>query len=1362
MLIKVHASQYGTIVLKLAVLDIDDDEDATIRITQYSRRPDDHKQLPRPPRPPRADRTDSTPPVPTSLPTWIHKNEIHSSNGIALQQSDSLDPFVPGNAKQSKNSSIGPQASSNISIDRSIIPLKADSSRPMSSVPDPDDGLEIGTPSVTMSATTSSSSAYHLDTPFESQQQCYVLPMPELAPLPSYDMTVSEPWKDVQLQKSTEIKGASSFTELQAKTLLQARGDDGPSHARASVYTAQTSVSDWAREREMEMRSSRSGVFDLELELHDHSSSSSSQGHGSRSSLRLSRINSVVMPPSSAFTAANPPDSVLQSGRSSTFSSSSESIIAISEPPSPAVVIPTSNAIQASATNSRRNAANNPPSSTSRSATSVTGFGLGITSDNTIHTSAAAAAAAPSRSGSFSRRTPTDQHSPSLPLEGTANSRWSVDRNYTRRSTVSSVRVPSRKHSQASLIGSVTNSSKPDLLGTPSTSSISGLQSPRNAHDRGSTTASSDNPDQSSLPFTQLHHGRDADSSEQALASSLEPAAVYAQLDILSSRTRSTPSSEADHESEPQDLATSAQMKQSRSTSVWRLSEWSDISLPELQPHETRPISQAVALAESGKGHIFDIGLRQPLEHLAFPVNTTHLLLAGTQQPLALVRSLATGLPSMGDKLVVLDISRCSLDHIPETIFLCSNLEELNISHNTVSSGTLPAFISSLLSLRVLLADACGLTSIIHQFGNLPHLHTVALRHNSFNFLPSWFCHLSETLECLLLDDNPLFADYADLLRLCHQHPTSPTTVQSSPFAASEICSPAAATASASHPTILQSIDSTRSSRVSLASRASSVRLHFMRNNADMERPMQSASPVQSLLLADNASQASTVQRRTSILRPMKSTSDLNSPQPSLLELISSGGSPHPVHPPVSPAMSNSTVSSSELLKKLYSNNASPTVANPTSRKSFADNFTLRRTRKSSRAMTAMECLAFDTQESREKREEFTPSGAQITQTSSPQPTPAAKGTNIPDQRQGFFRKMSFPKRKKANSIVGHDHQPMSLPTSPMLSIERADLGVGRPPFFNDSSSRSVSEPMVEPMDITQTNVPVKTAPHSEPIVTWQQSLQSNFRSDRRSRKQSRAPIPVSLLNTPSAENGSKASKRRSFLLLDDFLPPLLSPGPLFVSFGHENVDDATLHAKARLKTLEEEGGDAARAPSTCACYANQNDRPALDLDDAPNMPSRKQSLAPLMAYLQDLHDLGSSHGHSRGGTMGPELLTRQPRRKSSSAAVSVVSSSRPDRSSGYASSKGESTGLTTPSSVHTQPSRVRDDATKREVCSRVRFKHSFADPYTDVALNRRNCLLRRKVHKQHASSCAAIHRASIHALEAAIRCQSRDCSFAS
>lgn len=1211
----------------------------------------------------------------------------------------------------------------------------------------------VPSPLIDISSASSTASSYFIPTPthFEADEQ--------------HDSSSGKPVlsEDNMLGRSSSQRA----TALErSRSLLKAEGrhEDSPSrnsHHRASVYTTHTSASDWARERESEMRNSRSGVFDLEYELQESRSGSSNEGHEAIQPRRTQASNTI-----DDIREEQNEDFANQSALSS---ASTSEFVAISQPTSP--TSPSSSTMPLQTLNIQEGLSLPQISPTSPTSPNSAGFGLGITSDDAIHPVGISSSS--STSGSPNSFSLTDNQLPDQPYETLNNklsssapkSKWSTTRAYIRRNTASSVRSLHRQQSKSSLLDTTTTTRSPSFPSLQHSSSCASLSEHYSQHRQkqagyDDSASFGYNSESEKVGYDTLNQKLAQPSSSIMEKSSSSVSSPFAELSGTSStRLPGLPSSRSGYTSNANSyLSTDSMVGDEREEAVVHGGPpkgqhvglgMLDAGVMDLRSGgtSTRPTSQAVAMAESGKGKVTKVDPFEDIEHFSISSETTHLIFTGVAQPISLSNILSTSLPGLADKLLVLDISNCSLSTIPQSIFLCSNLEELNMSGNTQISGTLPPFISSLLSLRVLLADSCGLNSISHSFGNLKHLHTLALRNNNLKYLPSWISRLSNSLELLLLEGNSFHGDYADLVKSCSQllsqSPSSPAADVSSPQTSANPSSEVfeeAETSFASNASLrsdsLESQEQNdillpgrmatavgKAPRISLLSRTSSVRLALSRSMSfsDNVPVSQSSSPVHSLLLADSSSQASTARRRASILKPMKSMGDLNASQPSIHDLISSDkenlSTIFPTSPafPISPSFSDT--STMESGTSTSSARPSPNLpqGQPSFRKSIAGSFAARRSRKSSRGMTALDFIASEVAESRGSQlpSNF-PEAVSSANISPVAPGPDEKGK---EERPGFFKKLSMgvTRRRKSNSALNSDVATPPMPSSPPppLPNEQAELGIGRPPFLNNGSLRSNSAPdavgtrrpfssrenMLEslpPMPRSNTGLP------DSPSATWKSSIQSSImENSRRYRKKSRPPIPEPLLELAKQEAEIKPARRRSYLMLNSVLPPVVSPGPLALTFSSSH-DDQTIHAKPQLQTLAEE-----QSPTTDQISSQQT----TVVPSGANSPAfvewsveqRKAALAPLLAYLRDLDDL-SRVPDARQADAAPITTkrtdsSRLPQRETSSAAVSANSCLNANRSSdGDSSARGDSTALTSPSSIQEPMSKTKDDANKREV----------------------------------------------------------------
>uniref|UniRef100_V5EU73 DH domain-containing protein n=1 Tax=Kalmanozyma brasiliensis (strain GHG001) TaxID=1365824 RepID=V5EU73_KALBG len=184
--------------------------------------------------------------------------------------------------------------------------------------------------------------------------------------------------------------------------------------------------------------------------------------------------------------------------------------------------------------------------------------------------------------------------------------------------------------------------------------------------------------------------------------------------------------------------------------------------------------SKAVKTAEEGSATIVegrDLTMAQ-IEAETGP-NTTHLLLGGNRAE-GLVEVLERALP-LACNLLVLDLSNCALQRLPDAIGACVALEELDLSGNPV--GDLPDWMLNLRALRTLSVDSTGLQHLPSSLIQLQELQRLSLRNNQLLFLPSWLHRMSK-LNYLFVEGNrfagPWQGIVAPLLSPAHQTTTNP------------------------------------------------------------------------------------------------------------------------------------------------------------------------------------------------------------------------------------------------------------------------------------------------------------------------------------------------------------------------------------------------------------------------------------------------------------------------------------------------------------------------------------------------------------------------------------------------------------
>ncbi|KAF8585852.1 hypothetical protein K439DRAFT_1632325 [Ramaria rubella] len=168
----------------------------------------------------------------------------------------------------------------------------------------------------------------------------------------------------------------------------------------------------------------------------------------------------------------------------------------------------------------------------------------------------------------------------------------------------------------------------------------------------------------------------------------------------------------------------------------------------------------AIVVAEEGTGLIVH-GEGMNVTALNIQPGTTHLLLASLSTPNSLPGLLAQTLPTISSTLLALDISANFLGALPPALAACSQLTELNIASNPLRA--LPVWISSLEGLRVLIADATGITTLPHELISLRALNVLSIRRNKLMALPAWLSRLP-ALERLEVEGNPFQGPWKMLL----------------------------------------------------------------------------------------------------------------------------------------------------------------------------------------------------------------------------------------------------------------------------------------------------------------------------------------------------------------------------------------------------------------------------------------------------------------------------------------------------------------------------------------------------------------------------------------------------------------------
>jgi len=101
----------------------------------------------------------------------------------------------------------------------------------------------------------------------------------------------------------------------------------------------------------------------------------------------------------------------------------------------------------------------------------------------------------------------------------------------------------------------------------------------------------------------------------------------------------------------------------------------------------------------------------------------------------------------------ILDLSGQGLKSIPSYVFTMANLEELNISHNSLT-GAIPAEIRNLKNLKILNASYNQMTGVPAEIGQLQNLGSLDLSYNKLTGLPHELGNLQKLMILNLTGNN--------------------------------------------------------------------------------------------------------------------------------------------------------------------------------------------------------------------------------------------------------------------------------------------------------------------------------------------------------------------------------------------------------------------------------------------------------------------------------------------------------------------------------------------------------------------------------------------------------------------------------
>ncbi|PWN37115.1 uncharacterized protein FA14DRAFT_10116 [Meira miltonrushii] len=206
------------------------------------------------------------------------------------------------------------------------------------------------------------------------------------------------------------------------------------------------------------------------------------------------------------------------------------------------------------------------------------------------------------------------------------------------------------------------------------------------------------------------------------------------------------------------------------STDLYSSTDMNSTTIPESQqstPTERVSFNPSLALlmAEEGRDVRVEANGR-PLSEIEplITSRTTHLILSNCHDA-SILEYLERVLPIVSHSLVVLDVSYCQLNELPQGLSQCTRLEELNLSGNHflhswhTDADALVRFYSTL---QVLLIDHCALTILPGVLMHFRQLRSLSARGNHLTHLPAWLHHLRR-LERISIGENPFIGPWIDI-----------------------------------------------------------------------------------------------------------------------------------------------------------------------------------------------------------------------------------------------------------------------------------------------------------------------------------------------------------------------------------------------------------------------------------------------------------------------------------------------------------------------------------------------------------------------------------------------------------------------
>ncbi|KZT43792.1 hypothetical protein SISSUDRAFT_1039690 [Sistotremastrum suecicum HHB10207 ss-3] len=227
----------------------------------------------------------------------------------------------------------------------------------------------------------------------------------------------------------------------------------------------------------------------------------------------------------------------------------------------------------------------------------------------------------------------------------------------------------------------------------------------------------------------------------------------------------------------------------------------------------------AAVIADEGRGTIVN-GVGIPIQQLEINLGTTHLLLSSNPTPNLLPSILPNVLPSLSHSLLALDISANFLPSLPSSLGTLVALEELNIACNPLRA--IPLFLTALhRTLRVLIADSVGLSTLPPEMGSMKKLAVLSLRRNKMISIPECVAQM-ESLEDFRVDGNPFLGPWKALAEPLMQSTPGQIYIPGTPGASSQLTSTSASDDEPSNP--LEEEDTIRAPLLSISTAPANMR----------------------------------------------------------------------------------------------------------------------------------------------------------------------------------------------------------------------------------------------------------------------------------------------------------------------------------------------------------------------------------------------------------------------------------------------------------------------------------------------------------------------------------------------------------